>query len=167
MTWYSDMYAKIIHLYVPVKGGGFMQKVKQYNAFQHTSVTCNNHIKQTYIYPGHSFQLTCLKSATKVIRVPSPCLNSTVMESFSLSASRSSSVICPSAKRTFTFSSEADPRVTVTVSSKTNTVNRTEPGEIHLANMPDNPKSQTPGSEGESTGITVADAVRLIPQVFR
>jgi len=33
--------------------------------------------------------------------------------------------------------------------------------------MPDNPKSQTPGSEGESTGITVADAVRLIPQVFR
>ncbi len=118
----------------------------------------------TNIHPGHNIQLTCLKSATKVIRVPSPCLNSTVMESLSLSASRSSSVICPSAKRTLTFSSEADPRVTDTVSSQSKTVNRTKPGEIRLANIPDNPKTQKASSEGESTGITVADAVRLIPQ---
>lgn len=50
--------------------------------------------------------LTRLKSARKVMRVPSVCLNSTLMMSRSLSDSKVSAVIWPSFKRTSTFSSE-------------------------------------------------------------
>ncbi|GAA6101439.1 uncharacterized [Tachysurus ichikawai] len=53
--------------------------------------------------------LTCLKSATKVMSVPSDCRYSNVMESLSLSASSSSSAIWPSESRTLTFSSEHKP----------------------------------------------------------
>lgn len=65
------------------------------------------------------FILTRLKSDRNVMRVPSVCLNSTVIMSFSLSASNCSSVIWPSLRRTRTVNCEQ----TLTDDSSVNTTN--------------------------------------------
>lgn len=77
------------------------------------------------------FILTRLKSDRNVMRVPSACLNSTVIMSFSLSASNSSSVIWPSLRRTSTVNCEQ----TLTDNTRVNTTNAiwTEAGKVTLA----------------------------------
>lgn len=94
--------------------------------------------------------LTCLKSATKVMSVPSACRYSSVMESVSLSASSSSSATCPSRSRTRTRSSE--PRAGHSSSSSTSTVHGTEPTPGDLrdprhTDIPDNSGAETHRAE--------------------
>lgn len=75
------------------------------------------------------------------MRVPSPCLYSKVMESRSLSASRTSLVICPSAKRTRTFNSEQNPSVIKLITPRNKCI-RTETRKINLANIPNRPTNR-------------------------
>lgn len=115
--------------------------------------------------------LTCLKSAVKVMSAPSACRYSTLIESRSLSASSSSSLIRPSGSRTRTFSSEHKPALST--EAQRNRKSPTEPGDPNRANIPKpggekpNTRTQNPKrtetnrrTDSESSG---GEPTRLIP----
>lgn len=83
---------------------------------------------------------SCLKSATKVMSVPSPCLNSSDIESLSLSASKTSSVTNPSESRTRTRSSEPSPRATSSTRAQRRLSIRPEAALMQLATIPKHAK---------------------------
>lgn len=72
--------------------------------------------------------------------VPSPCLNSSDIESFSLSASKTSSVTSPSESRTRTRSSAASPTATSSTRAQKRVSIRPGAAEMQLANIPEDAK---------------------------
>ncbi|MEQ2311143.1 hypothetical protein AMECASPLE_016598 [Ameca splendens] len=74
------------------------------------------------------------------MRVPSPCLNSSDIESLSLSASKTSSVTNPSESRTRTRSSDPNPTATISTRTQRRASVRTEAAEVQPANIPEDAK---------------------------